>query len=459
MNEMSLLPFKQKHKLFPSNPCAVLASRVAFTLAHTALPLALTHSTRTHTPPQSPVAVHPSPPVDGRRWSSSSHGIVIITRHRISRLPHRHRRTKHTNQTIEASRKRMSTKYYTFEIHHGGYFRHNPHKMYCGGKIDYIDNVDPDCMNWKDMLTELGKVGYHNPNNFKLHYCVPMKGMDDGLVLCYDDYSLMGMFECHRRFCLVKMFVEHFNMERGESVGSLEVDVAEGVVDEGVGDERVGDEGEWVGVDEGVGEEGEWVGDKRVGDEGEWDEDATDYSDSSSSDGTLFGDPEEDNLYDSDFVVDEDIEANIDIGMNANVIPEAMQEDVAVSGDEVISEYADSDDLISLDSSSDDEGGLKPVKYPEFCRERDMLKPKLVLGTTFATAQDFRDLLREVAIRKGYDLFFIKNDGDRITVKCRDNCGWRAKSDCERQRAAGGNFGNNMKIQYVLLTLLSLMFC
>ncbi|KAK9279212.1 hypothetical protein L1049_012890 [Liquidambar formosana] len=90
-----------------------------------------------------------------------------------------------------------------------------------------------------------------------------------------------------------------------------------------------------------------------------------------------------------------------------------------------MSEYADYNDFISLDSSSDDEGRLKPMKYPEFCRERDMLSPKLVLGTTFATVQDFRDLMREVAIRKGYDLFFIKNDGDRITVRCRDNCGWR----------------------------------
>ncbi|KAK9284475.1 hypothetical protein L1049_023648 [Liquidambar formosana] len=63
-----------------------------------------------------------------------------------------------------------------------------------------------------------------------------------------------------------------------------------------------------------------------------------------------------------------------------------------------------------------------------------MLSPKLVLGTIFVTAQDFRDLVREVAIRKGYDLFFIKNDGDRITVRCRDNCGWKVHASYVKEK-------------------------
>lgn len=90
--------------------------------------------------------------------------------------------------------------------------------------------------------------------------------------------------------------------------------------------------------------------------------------------------------------------------------------EVIVDIDEV-----ENDDLNSP-MNSDCEGGLD---YPEFNEERDMGKPELKLGMLFSSAAVFRAALREHSIRNGTDFKFKKNDGDRVTAVCKNECGWK----------------------------------
>ncbi|KAL3529703.1 hypothetical protein ACH5RR_009025 [Cinchona calisaya] len=74
-------------------------------------------------------------------------------------------------------------------------------------------------------------------------------------------------------------------------------------------------------------------------------------------------------------------------------------------------------------SNSDCEGGL--TKFPVFDEKRDMDNPKLKLGMIFKDVKVFRAALRENSIKEGYEFRFVKNDGNRVTVVCDDECPFR----------------------------------
>ncbi|KAK9267728.1 hypothetical protein L1049_010161 [Liquidambar formosana] len=81
--------------------------------------------------------------------------------------------------------------------------------------------------------------------------------------------------------------------------------------------------------------------------------------------------------------------------------------------EEVLRDYAPSDELCSLvDSDIEDEG----PKYPEFHEERDMENPQLCLGQIFSSAAIFRAALREHCIKEGRDFRFKKNESTRVTT-------------------------------------------
>ncbi|KAL3535433.1 hypothetical protein ACH5RR_003894 [Cinchona calisaya] len=82
-------------------------------------------------------------------------------------------------------------------------------------------------------------------------------------------------------------------------------------------------------------------------------------------------------------------------------------------------------DIENMNSSanSDCEGGL--TKFPVFYEKRDMDNLKLKLGMIFKDVKVFRAALRENSIKEGYEFRFVKNDGNRVTVVCDDECPWR----------------------------------
>ncbi|KAG5540565.1 hypothetical protein RHGRI_020696 [Rhododendron griersonianum] len=80
------------------------------------------------------------------------------------------------------------------------------------------------------------------------------------------------------------------------------------------------------------------------------------------------------------------------------------------------------DDDLNTPMNSDEEG---KVEFPEFFEDRDMERPDLQKGMMFANATVFRAALRKHAIQNGTKFVFLKNEGDRVTVKCKNECGWR----------------------------------
>ncbi|XP_024195875.1 uncharacterized protein LOC112199041 [Rosa chinensis] len=61
--------------------------------------------------------------------------------------------------------------------------------------------------------------------------------------------------------------------------------------------------------------------------------------------------------------------------------------------------------------------------FPEFNPKTDMHNPQFCLGMKFATPKILRAAVREKAIQKGWEAFFVKSDRDRIKVICKaQNC-------------------------------------
>jgi len=54
-----------------------------------------------------------------------------------------------------------------------------------------------------------------------------------------------------------------------------------------------------------------------------------------------------------------------------------------------------------------------------------MEKPHFVLGLTFSSKQEFKDVVTNYAFNNGNDVQIVKNDKGRLVVKCRhSSCPW-----------------------------------
>ncbi|XP_059639294.1 uncharacterized protein LOC132281616 [Cornus florida] len=60
----------------------------------------------------------------------------------------------------------------------------------------------------------------------------------------------------------------------------------------------------------------------------------------------------------------------------------------------------------------------------------------LMVGMEFATFAEFKDVLRDHAIKNKYDIKFVKNDGKRVTCICRNECGWRIHASKRKSNSA-----------------------
>ena len=84
---------------------------------------------------------------------------------------------------------------------------------------------------------------------------------------------------------------------------------------------------------------------------------------------------------------------------------------------EMIFSIKDSNNLYSIASSSvnDDIGGHR---YLEF-RESDMSNPKFMVGIKFSNTDQIKIAFNVYALKKMYNIRFIKNDRRRVYAKCR----------------------------------------
>ena len=85
---------------------------------------------------------------------------------------------------------------------------------------------------------------------------------------------------------------------------------------------------------------------------------------------------------------------------------------------------ANSDELISLKATTDEEKGPKP-KSVEF-DVVDMSNPVLENRIMFADVYQFREAVREYNLKIRKDLSFVKNDKDKVIIVCKDeHCNYR----------------------------------
>ncbi|KAG8368115.1 hypothetical protein BUALT_Bualt15G0011600 [Buddleja alternifolia] len=81
----------------------------------------------------------------------------------------------------------------------------------------------------------------------------------------------------------------------------------------------------------------------------------------------------------------------------------------------------DEDDLQSK-RGSDDEGGPDSLVWSD---DTDMRTFEMVVGLQFPTRKKYREILRDWAVRKWWDLKFLYNETAKITATCKHGCDWR----------------------------------
>ena len=106
---------------------------------------------------------------------------------------------------------------------------------------------------------------------------------------------------------------------------------------------------------------------------------------------------------------------------SSNAPHTAPESSNAVHADPEWAEPALEDDLVSMDGSDDEQ----VPEQVEFNAKSDMRNVVLKKEMKFPNANVFRAALREYAIKKPVDIKFKLNERTKISVHCKNGCGWR----------------------------------
>ncbi|KAG5533218.1 hypothetical protein RHGRI_027431 [Rhododendron griersonianum] len=90
--------------------------------------------------------------------------------------------------------------------------------------------------------------------------------------------------------------------------------------------------------------------------------------------------------------------------------------------------FADGDEIVDCTALVSKGSAIRNLEVGDgsgFSEDRDMERPQLEKGMLFANAGVFRAALRQHAILNGTEFKFLKNEGHRVTAKCKNDCGWR----------------------------------
>ena len=131
---------------------------------------------------------------------------------------------------------------------------------------------------------------------------------------------------------------------------------------------------------------------------------------------------------------DEDSALNTDFDDSeeevAKYFPASIDDD-NLEGREHSTEDHNSPDSESLDDEevggeNGDNGYIKN-RLPRHKLLKNMSEYKWELGTLYNTREDFKDAIISYAVHSGKGLKFRKNDNERVLVKCKPGCDWKAK--------------------------------
>ncbi|KAL0446334.1 UNVERIFIED_CONTAM: hypothetical protein Slati_1761300 [Sesamum latifolium] len=250
---------------------------------------------------------------------------------------------------------------------------------------------------------------------------------------------------------LLQYSVEGAGDEEDIEVENEGVGVEEGVENEGVGVEE-GVENEDVGVEEGIEKgaefENEGVGVKNEGVEAEAGnvEEGTEAENEGAwvQIGVFWGDYVDWGEVQGDFQtevetgVDAEVQTRVEGEVGTGVENEVKNDESESNSDSSLISDCPSwmledlegplDDLyknnVKNSKGSDDEGYGCPV----WDERMDMGEVDLTVDMKFETRAKFRDVMRDSAVRRGWDLKLVKNEKHMILATCKNECNWKLRA-------------------------------
>lgn len=110
-----------------------------------------------------------------------------------------------------------------------------------------------------------------------------------------------------------------------------------------------------------------------------------------------------------------------------NVVMNEIATELHRELEEVCSDYSDSDELRSLESSTDSDdasnkrpsGQRKTPKLKQYRRDIDLRDPQFRLGMEFPCMDEIREAIREYVIVIARPIWLKKNNADKVTARCK----------------------------------------
>ncbi|KAH7842080.1 hypothetical protein Vadar_001246 [Vaccinium darrowii] len=308
----------------------------------------------------------------------------------------------------------------TLNIRYGGKFVGKPINSYIDWSVGYCRVILYE-FSYTDLVTVMQDICAPWESIF---YVQPGRRMEDGLLEIKSNTDLGVMFvylEGHRR--VIDILVKNPDVQGSdeEELGCTreEIEMMEGEITNTPNSGDSADNGSGDSADSGSG-----VSDSE-------DSEDRDYSGLRDASDDYDDDDEE---YETEEIQNAENEC-VDVGgPSTNAENECVDEGGkgVTAGEDEGSD--NSNDNVSITSLSDEDvqtkrKGKKNVKFPEFSEERDMKNPKLVEGMLFPNVKVFRTFLKEFHLRNGSEYKYLKNEGRRVTVKCKyevqERCEWR----------------------------------
>ncbi|KAL0015406.1 hypothetical protein SO802_002475 [Lithocarpus litseifolius] len=285
---------------------------------------------------------------------------------------------------------------FDIEIHVGGCFVEDPTFKYVGGSVHTLTEIDPDKLSFFEIRDLCHLVGAPKEHS-RYRYLLPQGNVEDDIRDIETDVDVVNMTTLHRAWPADKIII-YTDID----VEPLAVEHPDGggVADDGVGGDAGGDVGGIGGdADDEDAEVGARVEEQNLDDDDDDDDDwlyegleSDDFGDD------IFAAP---NSAPQDSAPKSSDAPNTALNSSdaPNTAPESSN---APHADPEWAEPALEDDLVSMDGSDDEQ---KEMKFPN--------------------AKVFRAALREYAIKKLIDIKFKLNERTKISVHCKNECGWR----------------------------------
>lgn len=329
-------------------------------------------------------------------------------------------------------------------VHHGGKFDstyglcRQAYKTYVDGKISTFYNYDPDKVSYFEILQiakELGHTGL-----CKLHFKSPLKTIDAGCMLLYDDSQVNTLLHEAKETKSIIIYVEDVEeqLEVNDEAGNIEQLSHQDLND--LADLGIDIEDEWgvnVGQDIGMDTSGHGNLDKENVD----DIPQTDYdiefdldemSEVNSLEHISENDDDEELLEvrkrklklkkDMDKIREEHAAGNLD----DEEVPNSFEGTTAAGNDVEDDEpYLGSSDY-DTPNDSDDESEKKHKKsLPVFNPNTEISKIKFEVGLRFSGPKQLKEAVRNYAVANAVSLKFMINKPNKIQVICSEGCPWK----------------------------------